>query len=36
VFEGEQIRKVEGTEFLGLWVDAELKWRGHIDQVGGS
>jgi hypothetical protein len=35
VFEGEQIRRVEGTKFLGEWVDAELKLSGHIDQAGG-
>jgi hypothetical protein len=32
----EQVRRVESFEFLGVWVDAELKWRGHIDQVGGK
>jgi hypothetical protein len=36
VIDGEQVRRVEGSKFLGVWVDAELKWRGHIDQVGGG
>jgi hypothetical protein len=36
VIDGEQVRRVEGSKFLGVWVDAELKWRGHIDQVGGA
>jgi hypothetical protein len=35
VIDGEQVRRVEGLKFLGVWVDAELKWRGHIDQVRG-
>jgi hypothetical protein len=30
---GEQVRRVEGSEFFGVWVDAELKERGHIDKV---
>jgi hypothetical protein len=34
VIEGEQIRRVEGTRFLVVWVDAGLNWRGHIGQVG--
>jgi hypothetical protein len=33
-FEGEQIRRVEGTRFLGVWIDAGLNLRGHIGQVG--
>jgi hypothetical protein len=33
VINGEQVRKVEGSRFFGVWVDAELKWRGHIDQM---
>jgi hypothetical protein len=33
-FEGEQIRRVEGTIILGIWIDAGLNWRGHIGQVG--
>jgi hypothetical protein len=33
-FDGEQIRRVEGTRFLGVWIDAGLNWRGHIGQVG--
>jgi hypothetical protein len=36
VIDGEQVRRVECSRFLGVWVDAELKWRGHIDQVGGK
>jgi hypothetical protein len=32
--EGEQIRRVEVTRFLGIWIDAGLNWRGHIGQVG--
>jgi hypothetical protein len=35
VVDGEQVRRVKGSKFLGVWVDAELKWRCHIDQVGG-
>jgi hypothetical protein len=35
VINGEQVRRVEGLKFLGVRVEAELKWRGHIDQVGG-
>jgi hypothetical protein len=33
-FEGEQIKRVEDTRVLGVWVDAGLNWRGHIGQVG--
>ena len=36
LIDGEQVRRVEGSKFLGVWVDAELKWRGHIDQLGGK
>jgi hypothetical protein len=39
VIDGEQVRRVEGWKFLGVWVDAELKWSSHIDQgvrCGGS
>jgi hypothetical protein len=25
---------VEGTKFLGVWIDAGLNLRGHIGQVG--
>jgi hypothetical protein len=32
--EGEQIRRVEGTRFLGVWINAGLNWKGHIGQVG--
>jgi hypothetical protein len=35
VINGEQVRRVEGSKFLGVWVDAELKWRCYIDQLGG-
>jgi hypothetical protein len=31
VINGEQVRRVEGSKFLGVWVDTGLKWRGHID-----
>jgi hypothetical protein len=34
VINGEQVRRVEGSKFLWVWVDAERKWRGYIDQVG--
>jgi hypothetical protein len=34
VIRGEQIRREEGLRFLGIWIDAGLKWRGHIGQVG--
>ena len=30
---GEDIRKVEGARFLGVWVDEGLKWTGQIGQV---
>ena len=30
---GEEIRRVEGARFLGVWVDEGLRWTGHIDQV---
>ena len=30
---GEEIRKVEGARFLGVWVDEGLKWTGQIEQV---
>ena len=30
---GEQIRRVEGARFLGVWVDEGLKWRGQIEQI---
>jgi hypothetical protein len=36
VIDGEQVGRVEGLKFFGVWVDAELKWRCHIDQVGGG
>jgi hypothetical protein len=36
VIKGEQVRRIEGSRFLGVWVDAGLKWRGHIDQVAGK
>jgi hypothetical protein len=31
---GEQVVRVEGSKFLGVWVDAEHNWKGHINQVG--
>ena len=30
---GEPIRRVEGTKFLGVWVDEALKWTAHIGNV---
>ena len=30
---GEEIRKVEGARFLGVWVDEGLRWSGQIGQV---
>jgi hypothetical protein len=36
VINEEQVRRIEGSKFLGVWVDAELKWRGHIDKVRGK
>ena len=29
----EQVRRVEGARFLGVWVDEGLGWTGHIGQV---
>ena len=30
---GEEIRRVSGARFLGVWVDECLSWTGQIDQV---
>ena len=30
---GETIKRVEGGRFLGVWIDQELKWTTHIDNV---
>ena len=30
---GETIKRVEGTKFLGIWVDERLKWTTHIEKV---
>ena len=30
---GEQIRRVEGARFLGVWVDGGVRWTGHIERV---
>ena len=30
---GEEIRRVEGARFLGVWVDEGLKWTAHIENV---
>ena len=30
---GEQIGRVEGARFLGVWVDGGLRWTGHIERV---
>ena len=27
---GEPIRRVEGTRFLGVWVDEGIRWNGQI------
>jgi hypothetical protein len=32
-YDREQIRRVEGAGFLGVWIDARIKWRGHVGQV---
>jgi hypothetical protein len=34
VINGEQVRRVKGSKFFGVWVDAEVKWKCHVDQVG--
>ena len=30
---GETIRRVEGSRFLGVWIDQELRWTNHINNV---
>ena len=30
---GEEVRRVEGARFLGVWVDEGLKWTGQIERV---
>ena len=30
---GEEVRRVDGARFLGVWVDEGLRWTGHIGQV---
>ena len=30
---GEEVRRVEGARFLGVWVDEGLRWTGQIGQV---
>ena len=30
---GEEIRRVEGARFLGVWVDARLGWAGQVSRV---
>ena len=30
---GEEIRRVEGARFLGVWVDEGLRWTEHIERV---
>ena len=30
---GEAIRRVEGSKFLGVWVDQKLRWAEHINNV---
>ena len=29
----EEVRRVEGARFLGVWVDEGLKWTGQIERV---
>ena len=31
--EGREVRRVEGAQFLGVWVDEGLRWTGQIGQV---
>ena len=30
---GQQVDKVNYTKFLGLYMDDELSWRKHVDQI---
>ena len=30
---GEEVRRVEGARFLGVWVDEGLRWMGQIERV---
>ena len=30
---GEQVRRVDGARFLGVWVDEGLRWTGQIERV---
>ena len=30
---GEEVRRVEGARFLGVWVDEGLRWTGQIERV---
>ena len=30
---GEQVRRVEGARFLGVWVDEGLGWKGQVGKV---
>ena len=30
---GEQVKRVAGARFLGVWVDEGLKWAGQIERV---
>ena len=30
---GEEVRRLEGARFLGVWVDEGLNWKGQIGQV---
>ena len=30
---GEQVKRVDGARFLGVWVDEGLRWTGQIDKV---
>ena len=33
VVNDQQIEKVKCTKFLGLYIDHELSWRKHVDQI---
>ena len=30
---GEEVRRVVGARFLGVWVDEGLRWTGQIERV---
>ena len=33
VIGSEEIRRVEGVRFLGVWIDEGIKWTGQIERV---